>query len=59
MALAFHLSVNEQMIDKYALQIFWSDEDERFIVVCQEFPVFQLLAKLALKPCARLKSLWI
>ncbi len=26
------------MIDKYALQIFWSDEDEGFIVLCREFP---------------------
>ncbi|MGI8468523.1 MAG: type II toxin-antitoxin system HicB family antitoxin [Pyrinomonadaceae bacterium] len=26
------------MKNKYALQIFWSDEDEAFVVVCQEFP---------------------
>lgn len=26
------------MKNKYALQIFWSDEDEAFIAVCQEFP---------------------
>jgi predicted RNase H-like HicB family nuclease len=26
------------MKDKYALQIFWSDEDASFIAVCQEFP---------------------
>jgi predicted RNase H-like HicB family nuclease len=26
------------MKNKYALQIFWSEDDEGFIVVCQEFP---------------------
>lgn len=26
------------MKNKYALQIFWSEEDESFIAVCQEFP---------------------
>jgi predicted RNase H-like HicB family nuclease len=26
------------MKDKYALQIFWSEEDEAFVAVCQEFP---------------------
>jgi len=26
------------MNNKYALQIFWSDEDECYIAVCQEFP---------------------
>jgi predicted RNase H-like HicB family nuclease len=23
--------------DKYTIQIFWSDEDEAFVAVCQEF----------------------
>ncbi len=26
------------MKNKYALQIFWSEEDEAFAAVCQEFP---------------------
>ncbi|MBA3633525.1 MAG: type II toxin-antitoxin system HicB family antitoxin [Acidobacteria bacterium] len=26
------------MKNKYALQIFWSEDDEGFIAVCQEFP---------------------
>ena len=26
------------MKDRYTLQIFWSDEDEAFVAVCQEFP---------------------
>ena len=26
------------MENKYALQIFWSDEDEGFIAICDEFP---------------------
>ncbi len=26
------------MKNKYALHIFWSDEDEAFVVVYQEFP---------------------
>ncbi len=26
------------MKNKYAVQIFWSEEDEGFIAVCQEFP---------------------
>jgi predicted RNase H-like HicB family nuclease len=26
------------MNNKYALQIFWSEEDEGYIAVCQEFP---------------------
>jgi predicted RNase H-like HicB family nuclease len=26
------------MKNKYAIQIFWSEEDEGFIAVCQEFP---------------------
>jgi predicted RNase H-like HicB family nuclease len=26
------------MNNKYALQIFWSDEDEGFVAVCREFP---------------------
>jgi predicted RNase H-like HicB family nuclease len=25
------------MKDKYTLQIFWSEEDEAFVAVCQEF----------------------
>ena len=28
------------MNDKYTLQIFWSDEDEGYIVICQEFTGF-------------------
>ncbi|MGI9054950.1 MAG: type II toxin-antitoxin system HicB family antitoxin [Pyrinomonadaceae bacterium] len=26
------------MNNKYTIQIFWSDEDEAFVAVCQEFP---------------------
>jgi predicted RNase H-like HicB family nuclease len=26
------------MKNKYALHIFWSDEDEAFVAVCREFP---------------------
>ncbi len=26
------------MKNKYAIQIFWSEEDEGFIAICQEFP---------------------
>lgn len=26
------------MKNKYAIQIFWSEEDESFIAVCQDFP---------------------
>ncbi len=26
------------MNNKYAIQIFWSEEDEAFVAVCQEFP---------------------
>ena len=26
------------MKNKYTLQIFWSDEDEAFVAICQEFP---------------------
>ena len=26
------------MNNKYTIQIFWSDEDESFVAVCQEFP---------------------
>jgi predicted RNase H-like HicB family nuclease len=26
------------MNNKYALQIFWSEDDEGFIAICQEFP---------------------
>ncbi len=26
------------MNNKYAIQIFWSEEDKAFIAVCQEFP---------------------
>lgn len=26
------------MKDRYAIQIFWSDEDESFVAVCREFP---------------------
>lgn len=26
------------MSNKYAIQIFWSDEDEGFIALCREFP---------------------
>jgi len=26
------------MINRYAIQIFWSEEDEGFIAICQEFP---------------------
>jgi len=26
------------MKNKYALQIFWSDEDESFVAICREFP---------------------
>ncbi|MBA2606042.1 MAG: type II toxin-antitoxin system HicB family antitoxin [Acidobacteria bacterium] len=26
------------MKNKYALQIFWSEEDEAFVAICQEFP---------------------
>jgi predicted RNase H-like HicB family nuclease len=28
------------MKNKYALQIFWSEDDEAFVVVCREFPGF-------------------
>ncbi len=26
------------MINRYAIQIFWSEEDESFIAICHEFP---------------------
>ncbi len=26
------------MSNRYAIQIFWSEEDESFIAICQEFP---------------------
>lgn len=26
------------MSNRYAIQIFWSEEDEGFIAICQEFP---------------------
>jgi len=26
------------MNNRYAIQIFWSEEDESFIAICQEFP---------------------
>ncbi len=26
------------MNNKYAIQIFWSEEDEAFVAVCREFP---------------------
>lgn len=26
------------MTNKYAIQIFWSDEDDGFIAICPEFP---------------------
>jgi predicted RNase H-like HicB family nuclease len=32
------LQATQKMKDKYAIQIFWSEEDEGFIAICQEFP---------------------
>jgi len=46
------------MNNKYALQIFWSEEnDEGFVAVCREFPGLSAFGETREKHCAKLKSL--
>ena len=33
------------MNNKYAIQIFWSEEDEAFVAVCREFPGLSALGE--------------
>ena len=33
------------MTDKYTIQIFWSDEDEMYVAICQDFPGLSALGE--------------
>jgi predicted RNase H-like HicB family nuclease len=37
--------IQEKMNNKYTLQMFWSEEDEGYIAICQEFPGFSVFGE--------------